>query len=56
MPDVTNAGRRQPYVAPSIRDYGDLVEVTASIGGTLSDVPRGTPTGAGCTNVSNCFS
>ena len=34
---------RMPYVAPSIRDYGDLVEVTAQVGGGFSDVPQGAP-------------
>ena len=39
---------RTPYVAPSIRDYGDLVEVTAQVGGGFSDVPQGAPIGTGC--------
>jgi hypothetical protein len=36
------------YARPKVRDYGDLLEVTATIGGALSDVPQGTPTGPGC--------
>ena len=36
------------YEKPRIRDFGDLVELTATIGGALSDVPQGTPSGAGC--------
>jgi hypothetical protein len=47
---------RKPYVSPAIRDYGDLVELTATIGGSLSDVPQGSPTGSGCTVPANCFS
>ena len=48
--------RRSPYVAPSVRDYGDLVEVTATVGGGLSDVAQGTPQGAVCTTTANRFS
>jgi hypothetical protein len=48
--------RRSPYVPPSVRDYGDLVELTTTIGGGLSDVAQGTPQGNGCTMPSNCFS
>jgi hypothetical protein len=48
--------RRAPYIAPAVRDYGDLVEVTATIGGGLSDVAQGAPQGAGCTSPANCFS
>jgi hypothetical protein len=46
-----------PYVAPSIRDFGDLVELTASATGGFSDVPRGGPI-AGCPsqNAPSCFS
>ena len=55
MPD-TGTSIRRPYVAPSIRDYGDLVELTATVGGGLSDVPQGTPQGTGCTTPENCFS
>jgi hypothetical protein len=49
---------RTPYVAPSIRDYGDLVEVTAQVGGGFSDVPQGGPIGSGCPsqNAPSCFS
>ncbi len=36
------------YTTPTVRDYGDLVELTATVGGSMSDVPQGTPTGAGC--------
>ena len=43
MPETGTSGPAS-YVAPSIRDYGDLVELTATIGGGLSDVPQGTPT------------
>jgi hypothetical protein len=48
----------KPYVAPSIRDYGDLVEVTAQVGGGFSDVPQGSPIGTGCPgqNAPSCFS
>jgi hypothetical protein len=48
--------RRAPYESPSVRDYGDLVEVTATIGGGLSDVAQGTTQGPGCTTPANCFS
>jgi hypothetical protein len=48
--------RRSPYVAPSVRDYGDLVEVTATVGGGLSDVVQGSPQGPGCPTPANCFS
>jgi hypothetical protein len=48
--------QRRPYVPPAIRDYGDLIEVTANVGGTFSDVPQGTPTGTGCGGGPNCFS
>jgi hypothetical protein len=47
---------RTPYIAPAVRDYGDLVELTATIGGGLSDVPQGSPTGTGCQVVADCFS
>ena len=50
---------REPmYEAPTIRDYGDLVEMTAQVGGGFSDVPQGDPTGAGCPahNAPSCFS
>jgi hypothetical protein len=49
---------RTPYVAPMIRDYGDLVEVTAQVGGGFSDVPQGAPIGNGCPsqNAPSCFS
>jgi hypothetical protein len=48
--------RRSPYVSPAVRDYGDLVEVTATVGGGLSDVAQGTTQGTGCTGPANCFS
>lgn len=51
-----SSAQRRPYIPPSIRDYGDLVEVTANIGGTFSDVPQGTPTGGGCGGGPSCFS
>ena len=49
---------RRPYVAPVIRDYGDLVELTSQIGGGFSDVPQGAPIGNGCPaqNAPSCFS
>ncbi|MEA2382068.1 MAG: hypothetical protein QOH72_2039 [Solirubrobacteraceae bacterium] len=47
---------RRIYTAPAIRDFGDLVELTATIGGSLSDVPQGTPSGSGCEVVADCFS
>jgi hypothetical protein len=45
-------------VSPAIRDYGDLVEVTANISGGFSDVPQGSPSGGGCSaqNAPSCFS
>jgi hypothetical protein len=55
MPDLTVAARK-PYTPPVVRDYGDLVELTATVGGSLSDVPQGTPTGAGCQVIADCFS
>ena len=55
MPDPTIAAPK-PYTAPVVRDYGDLVELTATIGGGLSDVPQGSPTGTGCQVVADCFS
>jgi hypothetical protein len=48
--------RRAPYVSPSVRDYGDLIEVTATVGGVLGDFVHGTPQGTGCTGPANCFS
>jgi hypothetical protein len=56
MTDPTTTAPRKAYTAPLIRDYGDLVEVTASVGGGLSDVPQGSPTGSGCQVVADCFS
>jgi hypothetical protein len=47
---------RRPYTAPAIRDFGGLVEVTATVGGGLSDVPQGAPIGSGCQVVADCFS
>jgi hypothetical protein len=47
---------RMPYTAPAIRDFGDLVELTATVGGGLSDVPQGAPIGNGCQVVADCFS
>jgi hypothetical protein len=49
---------RKPYLSPSIRDYGDLVEVTATVGGSFSDLPQGGTIGAGCpaNNAPSCFS
>jgi hypothetical protein len=55
MSDTSSVGRR-PYVSPSIRDHGDLVEMTATIGGGLSDVAQGSPQGNGCTAPASCFS
>lgn len=57
MADVSPAGRK-PYVPPSVRDYGDLVEMTAVVGGGFSDVPQGTTQGTGCSgaNAPSCFS
>jgi len=43
----SNRGRRR-CTLPRVRTAGaELVEVTATIGGGLSDVPRGSPTGTG---------
>ena len=57
MAEVSPAGRK-PYVPPSVRDYGDLVEMTAVVGGGFSDVPQGGPIGSGCggQNAPSCFS
>jgi hypothetical protein len=54
----TNSAAPIPYVSPAIRDYGDLVEVTANISGGFSDVPQGSPSGSGCSaqNAPSCFS
>jgi hypothetical protein len=52
----TGSAERRPYVSPSIRDYGDLVEVTATVGGAFSDVPQGSPSGPGCSGGASCFS
>jgi hypothetical protein len=51
-----SSAQHRPYIPPSIRDYGGLVEVTANVGGTFSDVPQGSPSGAGCGGGPNCFS
>jgi hypothetical protein len=57
MVDMTSAARKT-YVPPSVRDYGDLVELTAVVGGGFSDVPQGGPIGSGCgaQNAPSCFS
>jgi hypothetical protein len=55
MSEAGSAGRK-PYVSPSIRDFGDLVEVTAQLSGGFSDVPQGSPTGTGCPGGPSCFS
>jgi hypothetical protein len=57
MADVSAAARKT-YVPPSIRDYGDLVEMTAVVGGGFSDVPQGAPISSGCggLNAPSCFS
>jgi hypothetical protein len=57
MADVSPAARK-PYVPPSVRDYGDLVEMTGVVGGGFSDVPQGSPIGNGCggPNAPSCFS
>jgi hypothetical protein len=55
MSEARSAGRK-PYVSPSIRDFGDLVEVTAQLSGGFSDVPQGSPTGSGCPGGPSCFS
>lgn len=57
MADVSTAGRKA-YVPPTVRDYGDLVEMTAVVGGGFSDVPQGGPIGSGCgaENAPSCFS
>jgi hypothetical protein len=54
----THSAAPLPYVSPAIRDYGDLVEVTANISGGFSDVPQGSPSGSGCSaqNAPSCFS
>jgi hypothetical protein len=50
--------RESMYEAPTIRDYGDLFEMTAQVGGGFSDVPQGAAIGAGCpaANAGSCFS
>ena len=53
---MTAETTRRPYVRPAITDLGGLVELTATVGGALSDVPQGTPTGSGCQVVADCFS
>ena len=53
--EAGSAGRK-PYVSPLIRDFGDLVEVTAQLSGGFSDVPQGSPTGTGCPGGPSCFS
>jgi hypothetical protein len=57
MSNTSSAGPLR-YVSPAIRDYGDLVHVTATISGGFSDVPQGAPTGSGCSaqNAPSCFS
>jgi hypothetical protein len=57
MADVNQAGRKA-YVPPTVRDYGDLVEMTAVVGGGFSDVPQGGPISSGCgaQNAPSCFS
>jgi hypothetical protein len=49
---------RAAYVPPTVTDYGDLVEMTAQVGGGFSDVPQGAPIGTGCSaqNAPSCFS
>jgi hypothetical protein len=49
------SAERSPYVPPSIRDYGDLVEVTAHLSGGFTDVPQGAPV-ATCPGGPSCFS
>ena len=53
---MESSAERTPYVSPSILDYGDLVEVTATVGGGFSDVAQGDPIGSGCPGGPSCFS
>jgi hypothetical protein len=39
------------YVEPVIEDYGTLQELTAAGGVSFTDVPQGTPIGAGIGSV-----
>jgi len=55
LSEARSAGRK-PYASPSIRDFGDLVEVTAQLAGGFSDVPQGSPAGTGCPGGPSCFS
>lgn len=55
MSDPT-AVEPRAYTPAVIWDYGDLVELTATIGGGLSNVPQGSPTGTGCQVVADRFS
>ena len=43
---------------PTVTDYGDLVQMTAQVGGGFSDVPQGAPIGTSCSaqNAPSCFS
>jgi hypothetical protein len=50
-----SSAERMPYVSPAIRDFGDLVEVTAQLSGGFSDVPQGAPVGT-CQGGPSCFS
>ena len=44
----TRSDEHVEYVAPTIVDYGDIVELTAAnLAGTHTDVPLGTPGGPG---------
>jgi hypothetical protein len=54
----TGSEVRAAYVPPTVTDYGDLVEMTAQVGGGFSDVPQGAPIGTGCSaqNAPSCFS
>ena len=49
---------RKPYVAPSIRDYGDLVELTATVGGGFQRRSAGRPDrfGLPVADAPSCFS
>ena len=42
MPQASSAQRR-PYAPPAIRDYGDLIELTANVGGDIQRCPAGQP-------------
>jgi len=51
--DKQTAVRRNAYVQPAIRNLGDLVDLTATLGSGRSAVPQGASIGNGCQVVSD---